>query len=178
MGPTAASEPETLNIVWLFDNYIDARWYLDIHSHFPAILHCWSIDEPQTHTQEMNFLNPVYDGQRGNRDGPAYREFIDPYDLREFRRLGYLMADEIQKVRGDIYQVASSLALCPPLYASPGTSKDYAYSRHLVDSSKSKVFAFTVECGHEPRPKWYEAENVVREVCAGLIRFAADASLA
>lgn len=177
VGPTPASEPETRNIVWLLERYVGARWYLDIHSHLPAILHCWSIDEHQTDTPKMNFRNPVYNRLRGKRDGPAYREFIDQDDLQEFRRLGYLMADEIQKVRGDVYRVGSSLTICPPLYACPGTSKDYAYSRHLVDPYKPKVLAFTVECGHEFQPKWPEAENVIREVAAGLARFAVDASL-
>ena len=176
VGPTAASEPETRNIVWMLDRYIGTRWYLDIHSHFPAILHCWSIDEHQTDTPEMNYRNHTYDGRRGSRDGPAYREYLDPSDLREFRRLGYLMADEIQRVRGDVYQVGSSLSLCPPLYASPGTSKDYAYGRHLVDPYKPKVFAFTVECGHAFQPAWNEAENVIREVSAALARFAVAAS--
>ena len=176
VGPSATSEPETRNIAWLFDEYVDTRWYLDIHSSFPAILHPWSIDENQTDKPEMNFLNSVYDRKRGNKDGTDYREFIQPEDLAEFRRLGYLMADKIQKVRGDVYQVGSSLSLCPPLYASPGTSKDYAYSRHRVDPSKSKIFAFTLECGHSQQPQWHEAEHVIREVSAAAISIAVDAS--
>ena len=176
VGPTAASEPETRNVVWLLDQYIGARWYLDVHSYFPAILHCWSFDENQTDTPAMNFRNPSYDGQRGNLDGTDYREFVNPEDLKEFRRLGFLMADEIQKVRGEVYKVGSSLSICPPLYACPGTSKDYAYSRHFVDASKPKVFAFTVECGQSFQPVWYEAREVIREVSAALTRFAVDLS--
>ena len=176
VGPSPASEPETRNITWLFDQYIDTRWYLDIHSSIPAILHPWSIDENQTHNPEMNFLNSVYDRQRGNSDGTNYREFIKPEDLTEFRRLGYLMADEIQRVGGDVYQVASSLSLCPPLYACPGTSKDYAYSRHRIDRSKSKIFSFTLECGHSQQAQWHEAERVIPEVSAAAISIAVDAS--
>ena len=176
VGPTAASEPETLNIIWLLDTYIGTRWYLDIHSAIPAILHPWSIDENQTTNPQMTFQNSAYDGQRGNLDGPDYREYIDPDDLQEHRRLGQLIANEIEMVRGASYQVASSLSLSPPLYASPGTSKDYAYSRHLIDSAKPKVLGFTVECGYSHQPEWHEAQNVIREVSAGLGRFAVNVS--
>lgn len=176
VGPSATSEPETLNIVWLLDAYANARWYLDIHSYFPAILHPWSIDELQTNEPHMNFLNPKFDGQRGSLDGPIYREYIDVEDLHEYRRLGKVLADGIRKVNGEDYQIGSSLSLSPPMYASPGTSKDYAYSRHRVDPTKAKVFGFTVECGHSFQPEWREAENIMREVAAGLTHFALEVS--
>jgi hypothetical protein len=45
------------------------------------------------------------------------------------------------------------------------------YSRHFVDSTKGKIMSFTVECGRSFQPSWQEAEDVIREVCAGLIAF-------
>jgi murein tripeptide amidase MpaA len=47
-GPTAASEPETRNVVWVLDSFPRIRWHVDIHSAIPAILHSWGSDENQT----------------------------------------------------------------------------------------------------------------------------------
>ena len=80
MGPAAASEPETQNVVALFERYPNARWFIDVHSYVPAIYHGWGFDENQTSDPSMNFLNAAFDGQRG-KAGDAYREFIPGQDL-------------------------------------------------------------------------------------------------
>ncbi|GAD57495.1 M14 family metallopeptidase [Limimaricola cinnabarinus] len=172
VGPEAASEPETRNIVWLLDHYTGARWYLDIHSAVPAVFHNWGLDDIQTDTPEMNFLNPAHDGQRGIAGDTAYREFIEEADAAELLRLSQLMAKEIHKVRGDDYEVSAAFSL----YATSGASDDYAYSRHHANQDKPKVLGFTMECGHDFQPEFNEAENVMREVSAALVKFAADVS--
>ncbi len=172
VGPEAASEPETANIVWLLDHFTGTGWYLDIHSAVPAIFHNWGLDELQSDAPEMNFLNPAHDGQRGIAGDTLYREFIEPADATEMARLSRLMAEEIRKVRGDDYEVSASFSL----YATSGASDDYAYSRHRADTGKPKVLGFTMECGHAFQPEFAEAEEVMREVSAALARFAADVS--
>jgi murein tripeptide amidase MpaA len=172
VGPAAASEPETRNIVWLLDAYPDAGWFLDIHSAVPAVFHNWGLDENQSAKPEQNFRNPAFDGQRGIAGDAAYREYIDDADAAELRRLSQLMADEVQKVRNDVYEVSASFSL----YATSGASDDYAFSRHHVDPALPKVLGFTMECGHDFQPEWSEAEDVIREVSASLARFAADVS--
>ncbi len=172
VGPQAASEPETRNIVWLLDHYKGTRWYLDIHSAIPAVFHSWGLDENQSAQPGMNFLNPAHDGQRGIAGDTVYQEFIKASDLAELNRLSQLMADEIQQVRGDQYDVSAGFSL----YATSGASDDYAYSRHIADPAKPKVLGFTMECGHEFQPDWQEAQEVMREVAAALVRFAVDAS--
>ena len=82
------------------------------------------------------------------------------------------MADEIKQVRGDEYEVSAAFSL----YATSGASDDYAYSRHHADPSKNKVLSFTMECGHEFQPDWQEAQEVMREVAASLLRIAVDAT--
>ena len=57
------------------------------------------------------------------------------------------------------------------LYPTSGASDDYAFSRHFADNTKTKVYGFTIECGRSFQPTWDEAEDVIREVCAGLIAF-------
>lgn len=172
IGPAAASEPETRNIVWLLDKYTGTGWFLDIHSAIPAVFHGWGLDENQSTTPSMNFLNPAHDGRRGIAGDAAYREFIDASDLTELQRLSNIMADEIRKVRGDHYDVSAAFSL----YATSGASDDYAYSRHRNTPAKTKVLGFTMECGHEFQPAWQEAQEVMREVAAALTRFAVEAS--
>ena len=138
----------------------------------PAVFHNWGLDENQSATPEQNFRNPAFDGQRGVAGDAAYREYIEDADAAELRRLSQLMADEIEKVRDDVYEVSASFSL----YATSGASDDYAFSRHQVDPALPKVLGFTMECGHDFQPEWSEAEDVIREVSASLARFAADVS--
>ena len=42
----------------------------------------------------------------------------------------------------------------------------------MADASKSKVLGFTIECGRGTfHPPWPEAENIIRDMSAGLIAF-------
>jgi murein tripeptide amidase MpaA len=173
VGPAAASEPETRNIVWLLDRHPEAGWLIDVHGAVPAVFYNWGLDEPQSEDQEQNFLNPGFDGRRGIAGDDAYREFLDAADAAELRRLSDVMAGEIAKVRSDTYQVSPSFSL----YATSGASDDYAYSRHRADPALPKVLGFTIECGHDFQPEWSEAEQVIREVSAALARFAAEVSI-
>ena len=67
----------------------------------PAVFYNWGLDEPQSDDPAQTFLNPSFDGQRGIAGDGIYREFIDPADAVELRRLSDLMAAEIAKVRSD-----------------------------------------------------------------------------
>jgi murein tripeptide amidase MpaA len=166
VGPAAASEPETQNVVWLLDRYPGTRWFVDVHSYVPAIYHTWGFDEHQMSNPSMNFRNASFDGTRGRANDP-YREYIPGEDLEALQELGSRMNDAITAVRGTAYDVGPSFSL----YPTSGVSDDYAYSRHFVDSTKGKILSFTVECGRSFQPSWQEAEEVIREVCAGLIAF-------
>jgi murein tripeptide amidase MpaA len=164
VGPSAASEAETRNVVSLLDRYPGTRWFVDVHSHVPAIFYHWGFDENQTTTPSMSFRNAAFDGKRGRVDS-AYREFIPEADLREIKDLGTTMNDAIAAASGQGYDLAQSFSL----YPTSGVSDDYAYSRHFVDGASGKIFGFTIECGRAFQPPWAEAEDVIREVCAGLI---------
>jgi murein tripeptide amidase MpaA len=166
VGPAAASEPETQNVVWLLDRSPGTRWFIDVHSYVPAIYHTWGFDENQTSDPSMNFRNALFDGTRGRADG-TYREYMPGEDLEALQELGRRMHAAITAVRGTAYDVGQSFAL----YPTSGVSDDYAYSRHFVDRTKGKILSFTVECGRSFQPSWPEAEEVIREVCAGLIAF-------
>jgi murein tripeptide amidase MpaA len=166
VGPSAASEAETRNVVWLLDRYPGTRWFIDVHSYVPAIFYNWGFDENQTSDPAMSFRNPVYDGRRGGA-GDGYREYLPEEDLTAFQALGRAMNDAIAATNGAAYELGQSFAL----YPTSGTCDDYAYSRHFVDGSRGKVLGFTVECGRSFQPSWQEAEDVIREMCAGLTAF-------
>jgi murein tripeptide amidase MpaA len=167
VGPAAASEAETQNVVWLLDRYANGRWFIDVHSAVPAIYHTWGFDENQTSDPGMSFRNPAFDRQRGRAGDNCYREYIPAEDGEALQELGAAMNDAIRTASGAAYALEQSFSL----YPTSGASDDYAYSRHFVDGAKGKILGFTVECGRSFQPSWQEAENVIREVCAGLIAF-------
>lgn len=166
-GPTAASEPETRNVVWLLDSRPTIRWHLDIHSAVPVILHSWGDDQNQTAVPSQTFRNSAFNGVRGRPDDTAYGEFIEQVDLDRVIELSTIMSTAVKDVRGKIYPVEPAYGL----YPTSGASDDYAYSRHFADPSKSPVFGFTIECGRSFQPTWTEAESVILEVSAAILAF-------
>jgi len=65
----------------------------------------------------------------------AYKEYSPSSDLSLPIELANTSRDGIQSVRGTTYTVKS----VANLYPTAGTSDDYAYSRHFVDSTKEKM---------------------------------------
>jgi murein tripeptide amidase MpaA len=171
-GPSPTSEPESKNVVWLLDTYPQIRWHVDVHSAVPVILYSWGSDQNQTTESTQTFLNSTFDGVRGRPDDTAYSEYITQADLDIAKTLSNRMKDAVREVSGDDYGVEQAFGL----YPTSGASDDYAFSRHFADPSKTKVYGFTVECGHSFQPTWSEAEEVIREVSASLIAFCLEAS--
>ncbi len=171
-GPSPASEPETQNIVWLFDTYPKIKWHVDVHSAVPVILHSWGSDQNQTREPTQTFLNNAFDSVRGQANDAVYGEYITQDDLNLVKTLGNRMNEALKAVRGENYGVEQAFGL----YPTSGASDDYAFSRHFSEPSKNKVYSFTVECGHSFQPPWMEAKEVILEVSAGLIAFCLAAS--
>jgi murein tripeptide amidase MpaA len=172
IGPAPMSEPETKNVVSMFDNFPNIRFFIDVHSYSEDILYNWGDDDNQTNRQPMNFQNPTFDGKRGVGNDSTYREFIPAADKTAVVKLAKQMRAAIQAVRGRNYTVMQSMSL----YPTAGTSDDYAYSRHLVDPSKPKVLSYTIEWGspdnptpfHPPYP---EMKQIIQEITAALLQF-------
>jgi murein tripeptide amidase MpaA len=171
-GPSPTSEPETKNVVWLLDTYPRIRWHVDVHSAVPTILHSWGSDQNQTTESTQTFLNSAFDSVRGRPDDAAYGEYITQDDVNIVETLSNRMKDAVREVRGDDYGVEQAFGL----YPTSGASDDYAFSRHFADPLKPRIYGFTVECGHSFQPTWSEAEEVIREVSAGLIALCLEAS--
>jgi hypothetical protein len=82
------------------------------------------------------------------------------------------MRDAIKAVRGRVYKTEQALSL----YPTAGTSDDYAFSRHIVDSTKAKVFSYTIERGSPGNPTpfhspYLEMKGIIDEITRGLLAF-------
>jgi hypothetical protein len=177
-GTSPASEPESRNIRWLLDQYRFARWMVDIHSYAGDNLYSWGDDLDQSDTPSMNFRNPAWNGQRGVSGG--YGEYIGSNDYTVAQGAAQRMVNAINAVRGGHYVALQSVSLRGSpgqvSYPTSGAVDDYAFSRHLVDCTKAKVHAFTIEFGYWTgdirssfHPPWAEMQNIVREIDAGLL---------
>jgi murein tripeptide amidase MpaA len=166
-GAAAFSEPETRNARHLIDQYTNIRSMIDVHSYSEDILMPWGDDDNQTNKEEQNFMNHSYDGKRGVLDDNIYAEYIPKKDLDWYKQTGAKMRDSIAKVRGTNYTVMEA----NDLYPTSGTSHDYAYSCHFVDTNKNKILGYTLETGKVFQPPSSEAVNIISEVSAGLMEF-------
>lgn len=166
-GSAPASEHETKNVVWIFDNFPRIKWYVDIHCHGEKILISWGDDENQSNNPNMNFINPAFDNVRGLEGDSAYKEYIPSGDSTVSLALANTMHEGIKAVRGRNYAVQQAFAL----YPTSGTSDDYAYSRHMINPSKGKIYGFTIEWGTEFQPPWTEMQRIISEVSVGIVKF-------
>ena len=172
VGPTAFSEPETRNVKRLLDQHpIDG--FVDVHSFSELILHPWGHAPNQTSDPNQRFtLVDTTDWEELPADAPRYREFIDPGDLARLEEIGSAAAEAIRAVRGRRYTVRPGIGL----YATTGTSSDWAYSRHVADPTTRKVYALTFETGPEAatvedsfQPPDPEAGRIADEATSGLV---------
>lgn len=172
VGPGGFSEPETANVRRLLDDHA-VECFVDVHSFSELILHPWGHAPNQTTDPTQRFtLVDTSDWQELPRDAPRYREFIAGDDLARFVEVGDAAAEAIRNVRGRTYAVQQGTEL----YPTTGTSSDYAFSRHVTDPARRKVYGFTFETGPEAatvedsfQPPDPEAGRIAEEATSGLI---------
>jgi murein tripeptide amidase MpaA len=163
-GPTVFSEPESRNIRSLLDSHDHISYFVDVHSFGELILYSWGDDEDQADSPDQNFLNPAFDGKRGVVGDSAYREFIPGADQATLVELANGMNAALAEVRGKSYTVEQAVGL----YPTSATSDDYAYSRHRADSTRRKVYGFTIEFGEQFVPPIAEMRRIMADVAAAL----------
>ena len=172
-GTAPFSEAETKNVLWLFKQYPQISWFMDIHSYGGDILHSWGDDANQSTSPDKNFTNPAWNGQRG-LPGDAYGEYIGACDLAKAAAAGNDMGAAIGGVRGETYAVAQSFFLPSwgSTYPTSGASDDWAASRYFSDSTKKKVRSYTIEFNRVKTffPTWAEMQSIILDVDAGLVR--------
>lgn len=163
-GQSAFSEPETMNARWIADTFGNIRFFIDLHSYGKRILYRWGDAADQTEKPEMNFMNPAYDGVRGD---DSYKEYIPADDLGLSKSLAEALRDGIKSVRGTDYFIGPTYGL----YPTSGTADDYFYSRHLTNPSQPKILSYTMEWGEDFHPAYDEMRHIIEEVTAGLLAF-------
>lgn len=171
-GKAPVSEPETKNVIHLFDEYPNIEYYLDIHSYSGLFLFPWGDDQNQSTDESQNFRNPVYDRVRGKIGDVAYKEFMPKEEQKKLEALGKRMNLSLAAVRGNNYVVQQSVGL----YPTSGTSDDYALSRHFVNPRKAAIYAFCVEFGEEFIPPYPEMRNIINELGAAMTELCLAAS--
>jgi carboxypeptidase T len=171
-GKAPLSEPETKNVVYLFDKYPNIIYYLDIHSYSGLFLYPWGDDQSQSKDPNQNFKNPAYDGVRGKIGDVAYKEYISKDILLRLVDLGKRMNATLSEVRGSKYTLQQSVGL----YPTSGTSDDYAMSRHFIDPSKALIYAFCLEFGKEFIPPYSEMSKIISEIGAAMTELCLAAS--
>ncbi len=140
-GPSAFSEPETRNVKHLLDTRrIDC--FADVHSYSELILWPWGHAPSQTVDPSKRFTT-LASGTCAGIPVAGYQEFISTRDQQRFQTVGSRIRDAIAAVRGRSYTNQPGVGL----YPTTGTQSDYAYSRHIANSSLRKTFGFTFETG-------------------------------
>lgn len=163
-GTAPFSEPEARNVKHLMDANPGIRYFVDVHSHGQLILYNWGDDNNQHVDTTQHFGNAAFDGVRGVAGDSAYREFITSLDHNTAVAMGERMNAALQAVRGVSYTVQQAVGL----YATSATSDDYAFSRHIVDSAKQRVYGYTIEFGTQFVPPWPEMQLIVADVGAAI----------
>jgi murein tripeptide amidase MpaA len=167
-GPAPLSEPETRNVDWLLRQSA-AGAYMDIHGPSGSLLYTWGDAPDQSVNPAMNFQNPLWDG---NRSGP-YGEYLSASDKAYIQSLGSRVTGGVNSVRGGSYDAEPSYS---DLYPTTATSDDYAFSRHFVDATQNKTWAYTFEYGGADFfPPYADMLPLIAEMNAGMLEFCAAA---
>ncbi|GAP88214.1 putative zinc carboxypeptidase [Rosellinia necatrix] len=145
-GTAAFSEPETQSMKYILDTYTKVRWFIDLHSYAGDVLYSWGSDTDQSTQPYKNFLNATYNSIRGitgDSTTSKYGEYISSADLNDVKTAGTRFGAAMSTSTGRQYTVMQSAYL----YPTSGASDDYAFSRHIADPTKNKVYSYTVEFG-------------------------------
>ena len=167
IGPSAASEPETQNVVWMLNQYPNIRYFVDLHSYSELILYDWGDDDDQMTAPTMNFRNSSFDGSRGIAGDTAYQEYISAGDRSLRLGIANRVRDTIRAVRNRVYTVQQPFNL----YPTAGASTDFMGGRCFIDAGTETIHGFTFECGREFQPDLAERDQIISEITAGLLEF-------
>lgn len=114
------SEPETQTVVWLVDTYSRIRWYVDVHSAVPVILHNWEAIRTRPPNQRRRFSiahSMACEAARTTR--PTASTCREQVSISSEEALGICMNDAVKAVRGDNYGVEqATVSIRPPVRAT------------------------------------------------------------
>lgn len=168
-GTGPFSEPETTNMAWVYDEFTNIKYFIDVHSAAGTLLYSWGDDINQSEDPEQNLFNPEYDGKRGIVNDTLYREYIEEQDWYNIELQANRTTAAMQEVGGSEYIPQQAVGL----YPTSGASDDWASSRWHGDKSLNKVYGYTLEFGY-PTNFYPTAEEFVQNILdtnAGFMEF-------
>lgn len=171
-GTAPESEAEAKNLVSIYDEFPNIRWYIDIHSATGDILYPWGHDEDQSTDTSLNFLNPAYDRKRGVL-GDSYKEYIPSTDDDNLRTVAAKSVAAMSAVGGRSYSSGPGVGL----YPTSGGVADYTFSRYWGVEGANKVYSFTLEFGYPTNfyPTLQEFNENILDTNAGFTDWALSA---
>lgn len=171
-GTGPESEAEAKNLVSIYEEFPNIRWYIDIHSATGDILYPWGHDEGQSTDPSLNFLNSAYDRKRGVL-GDSYKEYIPSTDDSNLRTVAARSVAAMRAVGGRSYSSGPGVGL----YPTSGGVADYAFSRYWGIEGANKVYSFTLEFGYPTNfyPTLQEFNENILDTNAGFVDWALSA---
>jgi murein tripeptide amidase MpaA len=168
-GTGPFSEPETRNMAWVYDEYKNIRWYIDVHSAAGTLLYSWGDDDDQSFDRKQNLYNPAYDGKRGIVGDEVYREFIDQQDWDNVRIQANATTAAMNATAGRAYVPQQAVGL----YPTSGASDDWSFSRWHKNKKVNKVYGYTMEFGYPTNfyPTATEYVQNIIDTNAGFMEF-------
>ncbi|KAJ4372940.1 hypothetical protein N0V83_003231 [Neocucurbitaria cava] len=168
-GTAPFSEPETQNMAWIYDEYPNIRWFIDVHSAAGTLLYSWGDDIDQSHDPKQNLFNPDYDGKRGIVEDNIYKEYIDQEDWDNIAFQANRTTAVMISVGGRDYVPQQAVGL----YPTSGASDDYAFSRWHQSKKVNKVYGYTMEFGYPTNfyPTSAEFIQNILDTNAGFMEF-------
>ncbi|KAI8176465.1 Zinc carboxypeptidase A 1 [Colletotrichum sp. SAR 10_75] len=199
-GTEPFSEAESRNVRWVIENNPEIGYFVNAGPQSPpGVEGRWDIDTTMSGNSSMNWRNKFYDGKRGllRSDEDSYGEYMVPEDHKHVFERKHDIEGQMMAVSGRKFHMISvenpllSLAKMLRLELSAsGTATDWAYSRHIVNTTATKVFSFRmkfgrtrVEAGAIARkggcpfyPTSEQYRNSLAEAAAGYMRFLLSAA--
>lgn len=171
-GTAPESEAEAKNLVSIYEEFPNIRWYIDIHSATGDILYPWGHDEGQSTDPSLNFLNPSYDRKRGVL-GDSYKEYIPSTDNSNLQTVAARSVAAMSAVGGRSYSSGPGVGL----YPTSGGVADYTFSRYWGIEGAKKVYSFTLEFGYPTNfyPTLQEFNENILDTNAGFTDWALSA---
>ncbi|CAN9118194.1 unnamed protein product [Alternaria alternata] len=168
-GTAPFSEPESRDMAWVYDQYPNIHWYIDVHSAAGTLLYSWGDDVDQSHDPKQNLFNPAYDGKRGIVEDELYREYIDQEDWDNIRIAANRTTDAMISVGGREYVPQQAVGL----YPTSGATDDWSFSRWHKNKKLTKVYGYTMEFGY-PTNFYPTSEEYIQNIIdtnAGFMEF-------
>lgn len=168
-GTAPFSEPETRDMAWVYDEFPNIHWYIDVHSAAGTLLYSWGDDIDQSHDPKQNLFNTAYDGKRGNVEDELYKEYISQEDWDNIRIAANRTTDAMMAVGGREYVPQQAVGL----YPTSGASDDWSFSRWHGNKDLTKVYGYTMEFGYATNfyPTAEEFVQNIIDTNAGFMEF-------